>query len=98
MTKNGAATGVALRNGDEIDGNVVVSSADVKTTFLTLVEPTYLDPHFLLQVKNICSRGTVAKVNLALNGLPKFHGAESGRQLGRGDPYRTNAGLFGARF
>lgn len=82
VTKNGAATGVALRNGDEIDANVVVSSADVKTTLLTLVEPTYLDPHFLLQVKNIRSRGTVAKVNLALNRLPRFHGAESGRQLG----------------
>jgi phytoene dehydrogenase-like protein len=46
------------------------------------VEPTYLDPHFLLQVKNIRARGTVAKVNLALDGLPKFTGAASGKELG----------------
>ncbi len=49
-----------------------ISSADVKRTFLKLVEPTYLDPQFLLQVRNIRSRGTVAKINLALDALPKF--------------------------
>jgi phytoene dehydrogenase-like protein len=82
VTRNGAATGVALRNGDEIDANVVISSADVKTTFQTLVEPTYLDPHFLLQVKNIRARGILAKVNLALDTLPKFSGAASAKELG----------------
>jgi phytoene dehydrogenase-like protein len=82
VANHGAATGVALRNGDEINANIVVSSVDVKTTFLTLVEPTYLDPHFLLQVRNIRSRGTAAKVNLALDTLPKFSGAESGKELG----------------
>jgi phytoene dehydrogenase-like protein len=82
VTKNGAATGVALANGEEIDATGVISSADVKTTFLRLLEPTYLDPHFLLQVKNIRARGTVAKVNFALDALPKFAGAESGRELG----------------
>ena len=71
-TKNGAATGVILGNSDEIDAALVISSADVKQTFLKLLEPTYLDPHFLLQVKNIRSRGTVAKINLALDTLPKF--------------------------
>ena len=53
----------------------VISSADVKRTFLKLVEPTYLDPHFLLQVRNIRVRGTVAKINLALDALPKFKSA-----------------------
>ena len=72
VTKNGAATTVVLRNGDELHAAIVVSSADVKRTFLRLVEPTYLDPHFLLQVRNIRSRGTLAKVNLALDSLPKF--------------------------
>jgi phytoene dehydrogenase-like protein len=72
VTKNGAATGAILENGDELSAATVISSADVKRTFLKLVEPTYLDPHFLLQVRNIRSRGTVAKVNLALDGLPNF--------------------------
>src|SRR5207244_8405192 len=72
VIKNGVATGVILQNGDEIAATVVVSNADTKRTFFQLVEPTYLDPHFLLQVKNIRSRGTVAKVNFALAALPKF--------------------------
>ena len=80
--QNSAATGVVLANGEEIGADRVVSSADLKATFLRLVEPTYLDPHFLLQVKNIRARGTVAKVNLALDGLPKFTGAASGKELG----------------
>ena len=75
VTKNGAATGIVLQNGDEINAATIISNADVKRTFLKLVEPTYLDPHFLLQVRNIRSRGTVAKVNLALNALPKFNGS-----------------------
>jgi phytoene dehydrogenase-like protein len=75
VTKNGAATGVVVQNGEEIGASLVVSSADVKRTFLNLVEPTYLDPHFLLQVRNIRSRGTVAKINLALDRLPNFRGS-----------------------
>ena len=78
VTKNGAATGVVLRNGDQISAATVVSNADAKRTFCKLVEPTYLDPHFLLQVKNIRSRGTVAKINLALDTLPKFSHAALG--------------------
>ena len=72
ITKQRAATAVLLANGDEITATAVVSSADVKRTFLQLVEPTYLDPHFLLQVQNIRARGTVAKINLALDSLPRF--------------------------
>jgi phytoene dehydrogenase-like protein len=71
-TKNGDATGVVLKYGDEITAAQVISNVDVKQTFLRLVEPTYLDPHFLLQVKNIRARGTVAKINLALDALPQF--------------------------
>jgi phytoene dehydrogenase-like protein len=75
VTKSGAATGIVLANGEQIEAATVISSADAKRTFLKLVEPTYLDPHFLLQVRNIRARGTVAKVNLALDALPKFKGA-----------------------
>ena len=71
-TKNGAVTAVVLANGTEFAADVIISSIDVKKTFLKLVEPTYVDPLFLLQVKNIRARGTVAKVNLALDTLPNF--------------------------
>jgi len=72
ITANGVATGIALKSGEEIRAERIISSVDVKQTLLGLVEPTALDPHFLLQVKNIRSRGSVAKVNLALDALPKF--------------------------
>jgi phytoene dehydrogenase-like protein len=62
-----------LRDNEEIAANKVISSADVKRTFLKLVEPTYLDPQFLLQVQHIRARGTVAKINLALDALPRFN-------------------------
>jgi phytoene dehydrogenase-like protein len=72
ITKDGAAKGVVLQNGDDISARVTISNADPKRTLLQLVEPTYLDPHFLLQIKNIRSRGTVAKINFALDTLPQF--------------------------
>jgi phytoene dehydrogenase-like protein len=75
LTNNGRATGVLLQSGEEIPATAVISNADVKRTFLKLVEPTYLDPEFLLRVKNIRSRGTVAKINFALDSLPRFKGA-----------------------
>jgi len=82
ITRNGAATGVAVENGEEFDAPRIVSSADVKRTFLKLVEPTYLDPHFLLQVRNIRARGTAAKINLALDRLPKFRNSGDDAALG----------------
>jgi phytoene dehydrogenase-like protein len=75
ITLGGRATGVVLTNGDDIAADIVVSNADVKRTFLNLVDPTELDPEFRLKVKNIRSRGSAAKVNLALDALPKFKSA-----------------------
>jgi phytoene dehydrogenase-like protein len=74
LTKSGTAAGVVVENGEEISGTAIISNADVKRTFLRLMGPTYLDPEFLLQVKNIRSRGIVAKINFALDTLPKFKG------------------------
>ncbi len=82
IVRNGAATGVLLKDGGEIAAAVVISNADVKRTFLNLIEPTYLDPLFLLQVRNIRSRGTAAKVNFALDALPNFIGAPNAESLG----------------
>jgi phytoene dehydrogenase-like protein len=72
VVKSGQARGVVVTSGEEIATTAVISNADVKRTFFNLVEPTYLDPEFLLQVKNIRSRGTLAKINFALETLPKF--------------------------
>jgi phytoene dehydrogenase-like protein len=71
-TQGGQATGVVLRNGDEIAAQRVVSGADPRRTFLELCDPTRLDPEFVRGVRNLRYRGAWAKVNLALGALPSF--------------------------
>jgi phytoene dehydrogenase-like protein len=68
------AAGVVLDDGTEIRGRGVVSNADPRRTFLDLVDPIDLDPGFLAKVRNFRSRGTVAKVHLALDARPTFQG------------------------
>lgn len=71
----GRVTGVVLAMGQEINAHQVVSSVDPKQTFLKLVEPIELDPTFCASIRNIRTRGVVAKMNLALDGLPAFRGS-----------------------
>jgi len=70
--KDGAAKGVVLATGEEIQARAVVSNADPKRTLLKLVDPTHLTPDFVMKLQHYRMPGTVAKVNLALAGLPKF--------------------------
>ncbi len=76
-TKDGAATGVALSTGEEIPARAVVSNADPKSTLLGLVDPVELDPDFIQKIRNFRAMGAVAKVNLALSGLPDFPAAKA---------------------
>jgi phytoene dehydrogenase-like protein len=70
--KDGAATSVVLSNGEEIIGKAIISNADPKRTLLKLVDPTHLTPDFVMKLQHYRMPGTVAKVNLALSGLPDF--------------------------
>jgi len=70
--KDGAVTGVVLAGGEEITADAVASGVDPKRTFFHLVDPSQLDPTFANRMKNFRANGTVAKVNLALGGLPTF--------------------------
>jgi len=70
--KDGAVTGLVLTGGEEIAIEAVVSGADPKRTFFKLLDPTQLDPTFALRIRNTRAAGTVAKVNIALNGVPVF--------------------------
>jgi phytoene dehydrogenase-like protein len=72
LVKDGAATGVVLASGEEISAKAVVSNADPKRTLMRLVDPTHLAPDFVQKLQNFRSFGTVAKINLALSGLPEF--------------------------
>jgi phytoene dehydrogenase-like protein len=70
--KDGVASGVVLSTGEEISAKVIVSNADPKRTLLKLVDPAHLSPDFVMKLQHYRMPGTVAKVNLALSGLPKF--------------------------
>lgn len=70
--KGGVATGVVLASGEEIAAKAIVSNADPKRTLMQLVDPIHLAPDFVQKIKNYRCMGTVAKINLALAGLPEF--------------------------
>jgi phytoene dehydrogenase-like protein len=82
LTRNHRAHGVALAGGEEIRARVVVTSADPKRTLTALVDPVEIGPHLRWRATNIRTPGTVSKVNLALSGLPAFHGADGPERLG----------------
>ena len=70
--RDGVATGVVLTTGEEISARAIVSNADPKRTLIRLVDPSHLSPDFMQKIKNYRCVGTVAKINLALSGLPEF--------------------------
>lgn len=72
ITQAGQATGVELANGDRFSAAAVVSAVDMRTTFLKLVEPYYLDHKFVKHVQNIKYRGTMARVHFTLDKVPEF--------------------------
>ena len=68
--EHGRATGVVLANGEEIAAQTILSAADPKRTFLSLVGPMELPPTFVWNVQSIKMRGSVAKVHLGMESLP----------------------------
>jgi phytoene dehydrogenase-like protein len=69
---DGVATGVLLSTGEQILARAVISNADPKRTLLKLTDSTHLSPDFVQKLQHYRGNGTVAKVNLALSGLPTF--------------------------
>ena len=78
LVQDGAAKGVLLSTGEEIHAKAVISNADPKRTLLKLTDPTHLSPDFVQNLQHYRGNGTVAKVNLALSGLPKFTALKNG--------------------
>jgi phytoene dehydrogenase-like protein len=60
--------GVILASGEEISAKNIISAADPKHTFLTLVGAVNLPPEFVWNVQSIKMRGSVAKVHLLTDG------------------------------
>ena len=89
--RNGRAVGVVLANGDEINGSLVVSNMDVKRTFLKHVDEKELPPAFVKRVSKFKIRGSSGKVNIALDGLPKFNALPKDSPCIRGDLHFTDS-------
>jgi phytoene dehydrogenase-like protein len=80
IIKNGQAKGTILENGDEYTADIVVSNADAKLTFLNLVESKNLPDEFVHDIKRFRTTSPACKVNLALDGLPKFTALPKGKE------------------
>jgi len=68
----GRANGVILESGEEIEADSVLSSVDVRRTFIDLMEPGAIDAEFESEVRRFKFRGSSGKVNMALDALPSF--------------------------
>ena len=88
--RNSRATGVVLAGGEEVPGRLVISNADVKRTFLKLVEEKELPEIFLRRVRNFKIRGSSGKVNIALDSMPEFPALPKDSPCLKGDLHFTD--------
>ncbi|MFT5482035.1 MAG: phytoene dehydrogenase-like protein [Halieaceae bacterium] len=78
----GRTSGVTLSNGEIVSAGLVVSNADPVTTFESLLGYRNAETGTVRRVSQIRMKSGVAKLHLALDGLPEFTGLDQ-RQLGQ---------------
>ena len=74
VTQSGRAVGVRLVDGEMIEGDLVLSNADPKRTFLKLLEESDLDQEFVDEVSALKTMSGSAKFLCSLRELPDFSG------------------------
>lgn len=79
------ARSVILEDGTEIRSRAVASGIHPRTTFLDLVGPAHVPDDLLAEIRRFRTRGSSAKVNLAISELPDFR-ALPGTELGPQHP------------
>lgn len=72
LVEGGRVRGVALGDGTEIEAPIVLSNADPKRSLLGLVEPGVLEPGFVAAVGSIDQRGSMARIHLLIDELPRY--------------------------
>jgi len=68
----------------------VISNLDVRRTFLKIMDSKDLPAEFVQRVKNFKIRGSSGKLNIALDGLPRFPAIPAGSPSTRGDMHVTD--------
>jgi len=66
------AKGVQLADGETIKADRIISATDPRRTFLKLVGVEHLEIGFTNRIRRLRCDGFVAKLHVALNGLPEF--------------------------
>ena len=79
LIENGKAFGVELAGGEMVKARTVISNADPRNTFTKLIGAPLLDSMFANRVTQIRGPGVVAKLHVALSGLPEFTGLADSR-------------------
>ena len=74
LVEDGAIAGVETSDGVAIAAPLVVSSVDPRLTMLGLLGAAHLETEEARRLDRTSRSGSVAKVNLALDGLPDFRG------------------------
>lgn len=89
--KGRRATGVVLASGEEIKAKAVVSNLDAKRTFLDIMDKKDLPESLYHRAKNFKIRGSSGKVNIALDGMPRFTALPEGSPLTLGHMHFTDS-------
>ncbi len=74
LDENGSANGIRLKGGEEIYATKIAASCTPKETFLNLFDSFELEYELEYWIEKIRSRGTTAKVNLAINQVVELNG------------------------
>ena len=76
MIENGAAHGVVLQDGTEIEADLVISNAHVQTTMMKMVGKEHLAPELLAKVENLnIGNGFGMVIRCAVDELPAYTAA-----------------------
>jgi phytoene dehydrogenase-like protein len=90
LVRHGKAIGVALEDGEEINAPLVLSNLDVRRTFLNTMDAKDLPDEFVRRVRQFKIRGSSGKLNIALDGLPRFPAIPPESPAIRGDMHVTD--------
>ncbi|MFQ5912129.1 MAG: phytoene desaturase family protein [Nitrospinota bacterium] len=95
LVEDGRAVGVETNTGQQYFAPMVVSTVDLKQTFLKLVGREQLDAEFVRQVENFrLDEFSVFSVHMALREAPKFETREGYEDVNRA--FRLNIGFESA--
>lgn len=72
LVRDGRAFGVELEDGERIEADVVLSNADPKRTFLSLVDENDVAPEVVRSIRRLKTDVSYLKFHAALDELPDF--------------------------